>query len=39
VREALPAPGSIQLVVFACFSEKALAAYAAQGVAVSAADA
>ena len=32
VREALAAPGSIDEVIFACFSEEALGAYRAEGV-------
>jgi O-acetyl-ADP-ribose deacetylase (regulator of RNase III) len=32
VREALAAPGSVEEVVFACFSEEALAAYRSEGV-------
>jgi O-acetyl-ADP-ribose deacetylase (regulator of RNase III) len=32
VREALAEPGSVEEVVFACFSEEALAAYRAEGI-------
>lgn len=32
VREELSAPGSVEEVIFACFSQDALAAYAAEGI-------